>query len=1637
MADDLKLFGSVGLDISTLKKDIEALKSEIKKGNKSVNELGKVFDDVNVKLNNTFKNVNISDMAKIFSSMEALQTKHNTKQLNSITVNNAKILQNQQKTDAKILSDKLKNEARISEINSRTTSNGLKQIGIDAQNRTKAINSETAAIKQQIAQYKLLEAQKKYTSTSSYNSFSNRFNSLADYLLASTGMYSAISAFNKVLDVNKDFEVQQISLQRVLDGTVVQMERLKGITFEVATETGNLVNDIQTIENLWIRTGVETSDAIKELSKVTAMGLNVAEFDNAEQSVSFLNAAINQMVNGDWKQAENILSSWAKVSDYTAVKTTKDLAEVVARSGSYAKQLGMSYHELNAMSAIVSERMAKSGEEIGTAFKSIFSRIQDENYYKIIESYGVKVTEVGKYGYETFRSFTDIMDDLNAKFKQLSEADYDVAIAEITKALGGTRQGNYIQNLIAGWDTFDEKVKISTESAGYVAEQNEKIMESFDKQLKQLQASLTELAVILGDAGIMDFLEGLVSGATWAVDAFNSMDAPLRNTIASVSELLIALGLLGAIKNKVFGDHIINKMYESLKRLYYGTLDMTMAQELLNKGLADGSLEQKDYNDIVDALNGKRKLETLNTNAQTVAENIQTAATTKLVTVKTLLHGVLKSLIFIIPMVIVAYNTWKNSQEELYRQQVENLKKHKEELQTAETLIQRYEHLTKAYKTNADGIAVLGEKTEYTNEEKAELKNITEQLIELFPESANLIDTETNAYGRQLEVLKTLNAEKKKDILDDSKLFLIQNKSSYDKALKERNQKQNAYDLRRAQLDRYIVDGNINPNWSANEAKNLSKLKKEIEGLNDVIEEYNNNIKIVGNIERELNPTDLSEAEQEKRLLRQKKGNAIIPTDDDEDMDYSGLEPLEDSKKKKYKPFEIDYRDFNNSIKALEYELNLLDRKEKFLEATGYKNQEDVDVQNLIKKYKELKSVREALPSKYSGNVDLTHRNIVFDDEGYYNTLLGETYEYKDFGINKAGAFNVTPILPDGTLIENLEDYIWNQLDNGKALEDLDIFMGGDYSSINEAVKAAIKLHDEQAEIYNEEANLLSLINDLADKNNMSVQEYIDNITNLDKITRIYNLYMEQIQAHNNKINELNKQHGEYKSLLVDVERRLNSLSPTSENYEADLEALTKAHDELSDKIRQTVLDIKDEQLAIEDINNSITQMIIDNLSSGLNTQKDIASKKLQLQQEKEIAKLQKQNYSGKSQDEYNSYMDNKINKLEKELKILNEQAEAQEKLNRLKKIQEEIDAVKADTRFAYIDETTGREIYTYDRGKVKELEKQYQDELQKQREDDNKQKIQDEIDSLKEQQKVANDAYNKALKDLEKSHKNQIEALNEYWERKLRSENIKQQALSLIQSIGYKNALGATNQFNLNMSSLYDEQAFQSYIDGKKITDSLFDGLFSDLDSYIAEYMSKINSLNGSSSKSSGSSSSGSSGSNSSNSSNQNNATATIPGVGTVPVHIDNNGKTTTSGLPAGTVVHTGGGDYEITGGTGGNYTAKKKYALGGVNDFTGLAQLDGTPATVETIFNATDGKKLYDLVHDTSNLSQLVANNISKNVGNFTVKSPTFSMGADISKKNLSSDKNKQVVIYINKVNADNFDEFMNSISPYISAR
>lgn len=202
-------------------------------------------------------------------------------------------------------------------------------------------------------------------------------------------------------------------------------------------------------------------------------------------------------------------------------------------------------------------------------------------------------------------------------------------------------------------------------------------------------------------------------------------------------------------------------------------------------------------------------------------------------------------------------------------------------------------------------------------------------------------------------------------------------------------------------------------------------------------------------------------------------------------------------------------------------------------------NQNTID--KLLAEYNKLVSDRKSKGSDYGevghiGKVDYNNRPINLNEDDY-NTLLGTTLSYESIAnmfdeylksnnieseelwnicealwdiveTNENMHFNVSPLRPDGTAITNLNgnddqffggiyDYILSQLTNGIRLEDMDIFMGGNYASGEIADKAAQEAHNDSAKMYDQEAEILRQLIALGyDVNQLDGVKYTGEIPN-------------------------------------------------------------------------------------------------------------------------------------------------------------------------------------------------------------------------------------------------------------------------------------------------------------------------------------------------------------------------------------------------------------------------------------------------------------------------------------------------------------------------------------------------------------
>lgn len=124
--------------------------------------------------------------------------------------------------------------------------------------------------------------------------------------------------------------------------------------------------------------------------------------------------------------------------------------------------------------------------------------------------------------------------------------------------------------------------------------------------------------------------------------------------------------------------------------------------------------------------------------------------------------------------------------------------------------------------------------------------------------------------------------------------------------------------------------------------------------------------------------------------------------------------------------------------------------------------------------YEREKARRESRNPYYGkGNVDLNHRPIVQNEDGSYETVYSSSYG----DIIEGKEVLLTPILPNGKKMSDkeLSDYIADYKRSGKDITKSDIFLGA-FDSVDEAESYAEQLHRSQANLYGQEAALLSKI---------------------------------------------------------------------------------------------------------------------------------------------------------------------------------------------------------------------------------------------------------------------------------------------------------------------------------------------------------------------------------------------------------------------------------------------------------------------------------------------------------------------------------------------------------------------------------
>jgi len=300
----------------------------------------------------------------------------------------------------------------------------------------------------------------------------------------------------------------------------------------------------------------ERTDATIKMAQVTG--------DSAQEVSSYMTAIWNNFDDGS-----ESLEHYADVITALGAATASSSAEIsqgLEKFASIADTVGLSYEYATTALATVVAQTRQSADVVGTAFKTMFARIQDLELGKTLEDgvdlgqYSKALAKVGVDVMDTngqLRAMDDILDDIGQRWGELGEAER-VALAQ---NVAGQRQYAQFMAIFENWDTFQENLSVANTANGTLQEQADIYAKSWEASQKRVKAAMEGIYQSIIDD---DFFITLNDGLASALRGVN-------NLIKAFGGVPGVLSVIGTLMTKYFG----NQMAEGIRNIAQNIMMLT------------------------------------------------------------------------------------------------------------------------------------------------------------------------------------------------------------------------------------------------------------------------------------------------------------------------------------------------------------------------------------------------------------------------------------------------------------------------------------------------------------------------------------------------------------------------------------------------------------------------------------------------------------------------------------------------------------------------------------------------------------------------------------------------------------------------------------------------------------------------------------------------------------------------------------------------------------------------------------------------------------------------------------------------------------------------------------------------------
>ena len=340
------------------------------------------------------------------------------------------------------------------------------------------------------------------------------------------------------------FQEYDETLTRTMMVTGMTREEVNSLTSsynDLANQLSSTTKDVAAAQLVFYQQGLGTSEALA----MTEASIAISKTGGIEagEAANRLTAAIRgyQLAASDAMDIADKMSAL----DAAAASSVDELTVAMQKSASQARMAGLDLDYYMAYLSTMQEVTREAPENIGTAMKSITSRIQEitdigkveedgttfSNVAKALNSIGIAATDTTGQ----LRPLQEIMNELGPMWKTL-DRNHQAYIATV---LAGNRQQSRFIALMDNYDRAMELVTVSENASGESAKQLRAYNQGLEASFTRLSNAWQQFATKVADSSmikqIVDILSGLIettnklpSGLTSAVTAFVALNGAMK-----------------------------------------------------------------------------------------------------------------------------------------------------------------------------------------------------------------------------------------------------------------------------------------------------------------------------------------------------------------------------------------------------------------------------------------------------------------------------------------------------------------------------------------------------------------------------------------------------------------------------------------------------------------------------------------------------------------------------------------------------------------------------------------------------------------------------------------------------------------------------------------------------------------------------------------------------------------------------------------------------------------------------------------------------------------------------------------------------------------------------------------------------